>query len=198
MNLHNLLYNNSTKVTPQRGSLLIADPMMEEVYFRRSVVMILDVDEDRGHLGLTLNKTTRLTLKDLMPDWETGKTVPVYCGGPVDLERLFLLHTLGDIIPDAIEIVPGIYVGGDVEKILEYIEMGGEIENRLRFFLGYSGWSNGQLKSEIAGHSWAVRTPTQGENLLEGSENDYRRREVEKLGEAYRSWLVVPQDPSFN
>ena len=45
MNLHNLLYNNSTKVTPQRGSLLIADPMMEEVYFRRSVVMILDVDE---------------------------------------------------------------------------------------------------------------------------------------------------------
>lgn len=198
MNLHNLLYNNSTEIVPQRGSLLIADPMMEEVYFRRSVVMILDVDQDKGHLGLTLNKTTRLTLNDLMPDWKTGKNVPIYCGGPVDLERLFLLHTLGDIVPDAIEIIPGIYVGGDVENILEYIEMGGEIENRLRFFLGYSGWSNGQLESEISRHAWAVRTPSDGERLLEGSENDYWRREVEKLGEQYRSWLVVPQDPSFN
>lgn len=198
MNLHNLLYNNPTKVIPQRGSLLIADPMMNEVYFRRSVVMILDVDADKGHLGLTLNKTTRLTLKDLMPDWETGKNVPIYCGGPVDLERLFLLHTLGEIIPDAIEIIPGIYVGGDVDNILQYIEMGGEIENHLRFFLGYSGWSNGQLESEIARHSWAVGSPSDGDCLLQGSENEYWRREVEKLGEQYRSWLVVPQDPSFN
>lgn len=198
MNIHELLYNNFTKADPKRGSLLIADPMMEELYFRRSVVMVLDVDTNKGFLGLTLNKETRITLHDLMPWWAKGMNIPVYCGGPVDLERLFLLHSLGERIKGATEIIPGIYVGGDVEEILNYIEEGGEIEGKLRFFLGYSGWSEGQLEREIERHSWAVRTPENGSGLLTGSENEYWRREVEKLGESYRSWLLMPLDPSSN
>lgn len=198
MNLRNLLYKNSCESVPRRGSLLISDPMMEEVYFRRSVVMILDADADKGYLGLTLNKATRLTLNDLMPDWEKGRNVPVFCGGPVDLERLFLLHTLGEKISGATEIIPGIYVGGEVEEILEYIENGGETEGCLRFFLGYSGWSHGQLETEIEHHSWAVMNPRNGEDLLSGSENGYWRREVALLGESHRSWLMVPPDPSMN
>ncbi len=198
MNIHELLYKNNKKVDPKRGSLLIADPMMEELYFRRSVVMVLDVDTNKGFLGLTLNKETRITLHDLMPGWTKGKNIPVYCGGPVDLERLFLLHSLGEKIHGATEIIPGIYVGGDVEEILNYIEEGGEIEGKLRFFLGYSGWSEGQLEREIEHHSWAVRNPENGAGLLTGSENEYWRKEVEKLGESYRSWLLMPLDPSSN
>lgn len=198
MNLHNLLYNNPPEGVPRRGSLLIADPLMDNIYFRRSVVMILDVNPGEGHLGLALNKRTRLTLHDLMCGWERGKEIPVYCGGPVDLGRLFLLHTLGDRITNATEIIPGIYVGGDMEEILSYIENGGKTEGHLRFFLGYSGWSEGQLDSEIACHSWALDYPENGTHLLESSENPYWRREVSRLGERFRSWLMIPQDPSYN
>lgn len=198
MNLHNLLYNNLSSAEPERGRLLISDPMMEEAHFRRSVVMILDRDADKGHLGLTLNKSTSITLGDIIPGWQPGEKIPVFCGGPVDLERLFLLHTLGDIIEDATEVSPGIFVGGDVERILQYIEDGGETEGRLRFFLGYSGWSQGQLETEIARHSWAVAEAGDARGLLSGAENSYWRRNVKRLGESYRSWLVVPPDPMDN
>lgn len=198
MNLHDLLYSNLQNPQVGRGSLLISDPMMEEIYFRRSVVMILDAEPGKGHLGLTLNKGTRLTLHDLMPGWGKGREIPVFCGGPVDFERLFLLHSLGDVIDGASEIIPGIYVGGDVEQILTYIDEGGPVEDRLRFFLGYSGWSEGQLETEISRHSWAVRNPDNGAGLLKGEENEYWRRQTELLGESYRSWLIVPSDPSDN
>lgn len=183
---------------PGQGSLLIADPMMREAYFFRAVVMILDVPDGGGQLGLVLNKGTQLTLKDLMPDWESGAHVPVFSGGPVDMERLFLLHTLGEVFPDAMEVCPGIFVGGDVDDIISYIDSGGEVEGKMRFFLGYCGWAPSQLRHELQRHSWAVNNNPGGPELLTGEGIEYWRHEVERLGPGYRSWLMVPPDPSYN
>ena len=133
----------------------------------------------------------------LMPEWEEGERIPIYCGGPVDLERMFLLHTLGSQLGPAIEVAPGIFVGADLDRIMEYIDNGGEVEGKLRFFLGYCGWSPGQLATEIENHTWAVNTRS-GDNLLSGRGLRYWRRQVERLGEDYRSWLLVPSDPSLN
>lgn len=198
MDLNRLLYNHPHDIIPAKGSLLIADPMMEEIHFRRSVVMLLDTDSTGGHLGLALNKATNLTLRDIMPECEAGEDVPVFCGGPVDLDRLFLLHTLGKDLPGAEEVIPGIFVGGSVEDIVDYINSGIDIEGRLRFFLGYSGWRKDQLATELEGNSWAVNRNPEASGLLSGEENDYWRRQVEQLGSAYRSWLMVPPHPSFN
>lgn len=198
MDLKSLLYSQVPGAKPGQGSLLIADPMMREEYFFRSVVMILDVPDGGGQLGLVLNKGTRLTLKDLMPDWESGEHVPVFSGGPVDMERLFLLHTLGDVFPDAMEVCPGIFVGGDVDDIISYIDSGGEVEGKMRFFLGYCGWAPSQLRHEIERHSWAVNNNPGGPELLTGEGMEYWRHEVENLGPDYRSWLMVPPDPSYN
>lgn len=198
MDLKNLLYSHTSGITPGQGSLLIADPMMRGDFFSRAVIMILDLPENGGELGLVLNKGTHLTLKDLIPDWENGANVPVFSGGPVDMERLFLLHTLKDVFPDAMEVCPGIYVGGNVDDIISYIDAGGEVEGKMRFFLGYSGWAPGQLQQEIKRNSWAVNPFPYGDNLLQGEGPEYWRREVEQLGPDYRSWLVVPPDPSYN
>lgn len=198
MNLSNLLYDYNPDVVPERGSLLISEPMMEEAFFCRSVVMILDIDRQRGHLGLVMNKLTHLTLQNLLPEWGNGKTVPVFCGGPVDNQRLFMLHTLGPRFEGASEVIPGIYVGGKIEDIVNYIDEGGDIEGKIRFFLGYSGWSKNQLKGERENHSWAVDLHPDPSGLLEGEGNSYWRREVKRMGENYRSWLMVPQDPSYN
>ena len=198
MDLKDILFLNLPTATPHMGSLLISEPLMTDNFFSRSAILVLDEPEDGGHFGLILNKPTELTLNDLMPDWKEGKKVPIYCGGPVDLQRMFMLHSLKEELGASAEVLPGIYVGGDLDKIIEYINEGGEVDGKLRFFLGYCGWSPGQLKGEIKRKTWAVNALPQCPNLLKGNGIDYWSREVKDLGEEYRGWLVVPPDPSMN
>lgn len=197
MNIKDLLFPGNHNFNPHSGSLLISEPLMDDPYFSRSAILVLDEPKDGGHFGLILNKPTSISLKDLMPEWESGDKIPIYCGGPVDLDRMFLLHTLGEQLGSDIEVVPGIYVGADLDKIIDFIDNGGKAEGNLRFFLGYCGWASGQLDAELKNHSWAVN-PYPSSNLLKGDGDDFWRKEVSALGEDYRSWLVVPTDPSLN
>lgn len=198
MDLKDILFSDLPTGTPHMGSLLLSEPLMEDKYFSRSAILVLDEPEDGGHFGLILNKPTEMTLNDLMPEWEEGKRVPIYCGGPVDLQRMFLLHTLGEKLGSSTEVLPGIYVGADLDKIIEYIEEGGEVDGYIRFFLGYCGWSQGQLAAEIENKTWAVNALPQCSNLLKDEGLKYWSREVKDLGEECRAWLVVPLDPSLN
>ena len=198
MDLKDILFSDLPVSTPHCGSLLVSEPLMDDKYFSRSAILVLDEPEDGGHFGLILNKPTEMTLHDLMPEWEAGSKVPIYCGGPVDLQRMFLLHTLGKELGSEIEVLPGIFVGADLDKIIEYIENGGKVDGKLRFFLGYCGWSPGQLAGEINAKTWAVNALPQCQNLIKGEGVDYWSREVKDLGEDYRGWLVVPTNPSLN
>lgn len=198
MDLKDMIFSDIPTATPHMGSLLISEPLMNDKYFSRSAILVLDEPEEGGHFGLILNKPTEMTLQDLMPNWEAGRRIPIHCGGPVDLQRMFLLHTLGEKLGSSTEILPGIYVGADLDKIIDYIEEGGKVDGNLRFFLGYCGWSPGQLAGEINGKTWAVNALPQCQNLLKGEGMEYWNREVRDLGEDYRGWLMVPLDPSMN
>ena len=199
IDLESLIYKDPTGASPEKGDVLIAAPLLDEPYFKRSVVFLLDApDGDGGHIGLTLNKATPVTLQDLFPQWKAGKNVRVYCGGPVESDRLFMLHTLGDRFDGSQEIAPGLYVGADLDQVMEYINSEEPIEGHIRFFLGYSGWSKDQLATEIINHSWALTKAGEMTEALTGSGNIYWRREVERLGSGYRSWLLIPQNPMDN
>lgn len=198
MNLDSIIHKDPTIINPQKGDLLIAEPLLNEPYFKRSVVLLLDNDENNGHLGLTLNKITPVTLQDLFPDWQAGKNIPVYSGGPVEADRLFMLHSLGDRFKGSLEVAPGIFVGADLDDVIDYINNDNYSEGEIRFFLGYSGWTKDQLTNEILKNTWALNINVTPHDMLTGSEDSYWRREVEKLGEKYRSWLVVPANPSLN
>lgn len=198
MDIKDLLFSKIPSATPHMGSLLISEPLMDDKYFSRSAILVLDEPEEGGHFGLILNKPTEMTLKDLMPDWEAGRRIPIYCGGPVDLQRMFLLHTLGTKLGSDTEVLPGLFVGADLDKIIEYIEEGGEVDGKLRFFLGYCGWSPGQLKGELNAKNWAVNSLPQTPYLLKDEGLAYWNREVRDLGEEYRGWLMVPMDPNMN
>lgn len=178
--------------SPTKGCILLAEPMMTEPVFERSAVLLLDTDREKGDLGLVLNKPTGTTLRDILPEWQGGEDVMLFQGGPVDWRRLFMLHTMGDYFTGSEEIIPGLYVGGDIDEIVAYVSSGLPVEGRLRFFMGYSGWTCDQLQSEILRNSWAVVSPERGDDLLCGEGDQYWRREVEKLGESHRSWLTVP------
>ena len=200
MDLNKYLYNHEFKSDLCCGSLLIAEPLMKGDIFSRAVVMILDVDKNQGHLGLVLNKKLSVSLNQLIPDIGIEREIPVFSGGPVDQSRLFMLHTLGDLFKGSSELIPGIYVGGSIEDVYSYLMEGGEVDGKIRFFLGYSGWTAGQLQGEIARHIWAVRgnAGPDTERLLKGRGNRYWRREVGLLDGDFRSWLNVPQDPSLH
>ena len=198
MDINDLLYPADPSLDVTAGDLILAEPMMEEAYFARSAILLLDSPDSGGHLGLVMNKKTNLTLKDLMPDLEGAEKIEIYCGGPVEMERMFMIHKLPHVFSNSFETKQGLFVGADLDELADYISNGGEIEGKLRLFLGYSGWSKGQLEGEINRNSWAVNRERDSKELLNGDGLEYWQREVRMLGERYRSWLMVPPDPSFN
>lgn len=198
IDIEEMIFKDPEEVTPRKGDLLIAEPLLKEPYFKRSAILILDEGDGDQHLGLTLNVPTPCTLQDLFPDWVQGSKVKVYSGGPVETDRLFMLHTLGDEFEGSTEIAPGLYIGADLDSVIEYVNKEGDVEGKIRFFLGYSGWSKDQLTTEILNHSWAVNKSPDMSEALTGQGDAYWRKEVERLGSKYRSWLLIPQDPEFN
>ena len=200
MDIESLLFSrpDASRTDISKGDVLVAEPLMQEGIFRRSAILILDADVSSGYMGLVLNHKTSLSMQDLIPKWEGGKRVPLFAGGPVDLERLFMLHTLGDVFKGCKEFLPGIFVGANMDDVVEYVDSGGEVEGRMRFFLGYSGWQSNQLESELLGKSWALERHEPASALLQGTGNAYWRRQVARLGDSYRSWLIVPQDAAHN
>lgn len=198
MDIEDILHKNPSDVDPKEGMLLVAAPMMQDPHFRRSAILILDREKDGSHMGLVLNRRTEATLGMLLDDWPGADKIALYNGGPVELDRLFMLHRLGDTIEGSVELFPGIYSGGNADQIRDYIAAGGTVEGKLRFFLGYSGWAAGQLTKELMESTWAVNTTPKVTTLLETEGLAFWQREVRNLGDDYRSWLNIPEHPSLN
>lgn len=95
--------------TPARGSLLVAKPTVQDYMFGRTVIMVVDHDSENGTMGLIVNKLSGLLLHDVLPDAASlGIDIPLYVGGPVHTDMLFILHTLGEqLIPDSLQVARG-------------------------------------------------------------------------------------------
>jgi putative transcriptional regulator len=201
--MEELDYTNLYGITPNRkqaekNRILVANPLLDDVCFSRSVVYLAVVEGEDDIMGFVQNKPYPFTLNSVSETFKDYPDIPVYCGGPVEPDRLFFIHTLGNIIPDSRYIGNGISVGGDLVSLLAYISAGNKIDGYVKFFLGYSGWSAEQLKDELKTESWGVIEP-QGDNILYSKENEKMwRNYVEKLGKGYSSWLRVPPAPEFN
>ncbi|MEE1021867.1 MAG: YqgE/AlgH family protein [Muribaculaceae bacterium] len=200
MDLESLLFGSTAgqRTSMQTGDILVAEPLMTEVFFKMSAILVLASDQQKGTFGLVMNHELNVSLRDLIPEWANGDRVKLHSGGPVDLERLFMLHTLGDYFKGSQPIAPGLYIGANIDDVIEYVDAGGPVEGKLRFFLGYSGWDANQLESEILRHSWGVGRMKSPADLLEGTGDAYWRRQVEHLGENFRNWLMVPPDIAMN
>lgn len=136
------------------GSLLLADPFMMDVYFRRAVILICDVHTE-GTLGFILNKPLDVKINDIVSDFPEFDNV-VYYGGPVQTDTIHFLHNLGDLIDNSVYISNGVYWGGDFEKLKVLIKKDLVKVDEIKFFVGYSGWSKGQLAEELETGSWVT------------------------------------------
>ena len=195
-------YKNLFKIThndilPMQGSILISEPFLQDVYFQRSVVLLVEHSEDSS-TGLILNKKTDLMVNSFFEEFADLPPMPVFIGGPVSPNRLFFIHSLGDIIiPDAVKVSEGLYFDGDFEALKHYILSGHPIEGKVKFFLGYSGWSKGQLMHEIKRNSWVVNDSNR-EDVMNAAGENFWKYAVELLGSEYKSWTKFPKDPYLN
>ncbi len=128
---------------------------MEDPTFKKAVILICDHQHD-GSFGFIINKKLDLKLNDLLADFPEID-LPVYYGGPVDNETtLHFLHTKGDLIEDSVEIINGVYWGGNFEQLRFLVDTKLIGPDDIRFYLGYSGWDPGQIKDELKVKSWIV------------------------------------------
>jgi putative transcriptional regulator len=173
------------------GSLLLAHPAMRDPNFHRSVVL-LSTHGDDGAMGVVLNRPMGKRLGDLNPQFAASSlaAVPLYQGGPVQTEQLILAAWQ----PDPLATGYRLYFGIDVEKAESLQHEEGV---RLRAFLGYSGWSKGQLENELRHNTWVI-TPV-GPDLLEGGDGQGLWRTI--LGGLSPEWRLMagePEDPGKN
>ena len=96
-----------------------------------------------------------------------------------------------------LEVMPGVYYSGDPEHLQELVA---ETETPVRFFVGYAGWSAGQLEHELHDGSWLV-TPASYEQIFNMDEQSWERLTKEIMSSGLLSALGikhVPKDPSLN
>lgn len=182
---------------PEQGSLLVAEPFSPDDYFQRSVVLLVEHTKE-GAMGFILNKKTDLITNTFFPELEEAPALPIYFGGPVCPDRLFFIHSLGDVlVPGAEHITGNLYFDGDFQALKRYILGGNPVEGYVKFFLGYSGWAEGQLRSEIDQVSWVV-SHQPDRDLLLAEDESYWKKAVRMLGNAYRPWAQFPKYPYLN
>jgi putative transcriptional regulator len=177
------------------GSLLISVPMMEDPNFRRSVVLICEHNE-KGSFGLTLNRPIDASLADVL-DGVYAFDPTLHLGGPVQRDTLHFVHCAGDRIPDGIDLPGGITWGGNFDAVQELAQSGELSNDDIRFFLGYSGWSPGQLENEIGEDAWIV-APSGGRVLFEEAADELWRAVLRRLGGEYALLSTFPDDPRMN
>jgi len=182
-------------IQPGPGILLIADPFLKDPNFLRTVVILCE-HQAEGSFGFVLNKQIEQTLGELITDLE-GYQLPVYYGGPVQMNTIHFLHQCPDLIPDAQKISNEIYWGGNFETVTALIKSKSIDLKKIKFFVGYSGWGDGQLDNELKEKSWLTVSATR--NLVfDTQHDDVWKGSLQHLGGDYEMMINFPIDPQLN
>lgn len=174
-----------------QGQLLLADPSLREGTFHRSVILLAEHKSDEGAYGLILNHPTGKTVGDFLTgsDFASLRQLAVHEGGPVARDQLtfssfWWCKKLG--LRWALRI--------SAEDAVIHARRPGRI---VRAFVGYSGWTAGQLENELRRSSWIAARPQP--DLL-GHDHDIGlwAALLSRLSPLHRILAAAPDDPSLN
>jgi putative transcriptional regulator len=180
---------------PEKGKVLISEPFLPDTFFNRSIVYLTD-HTIQGSVGFILNKKLELKVSAAIEGFE-GWNENLNMGGPVAPDTLHYLHNMGDLIPKSVLVEGNIFWGGNIDSIRELIKAGKIRKSNIRFFLGYSGWSAGQLERELNENSWVIAR-VKSEIVMNNSGGDTWKRVLRSLKNKYRMWADFPESPDMN
>ena len=157
--------------------------------------MLLCEHSPEGSFGLILNRPLTLELNELLADVASTETVSL--GGPVQQNTLHFLHRYGERVAEAIPVFDGVHWGGDFEAVKELLDAAAVTPRELRFFLGYAGWSPGQLDEEIEQDGWFLTRADEALIFAEPPEQLWRTV-LRRMGGDFALLANFPEDPRMN
>lgn len=164
--------------------MLIAMPAMADPNFSRSVTLLCQHNEE-GAIGITINRQSGFTLGELLLqlnmncESEEISSMMVLEGGPVSPDRGFVLHTPVEGFDSSLKINDDIMVTTS-RDVLSAIAAGVGPQQFL-VALGYAGWGDGQLESEMRQNAW-LSVPADKDVLFESDLPNRWEKAVGKLG----------------
>lgn len=188
-------FKYKNKVKPEKGKLLISEPFLPDPNFERTIILLCE-NNSEGSFGFVLNKPSLANVSDVMDDIKDYDT-PAMVGGPVQQDTLHYLHRYPGI-DDAVEILDGVYWGGNFERVLFLLDSKQLPHKDIRFFLGYSGWSAGQLEEELDNDSWIVSDQASEELIFDTEPDAMWKKTLKIMGGRFSVYSNYPKDPRLN
>lgn len=177
-----------------KGQLLIAGPALWDTNFRRSVVLIADHDQE-GALGVILNRPAGTTIGESVPELSSlvGPEAELYVGGPVQPDSAVILGEFADPAR------AGLLAFGSVGFLVGDVSVEDAVGLvRARVFVGYAGWSPGQLEAEMAEPQSWIPEPAQPDDVFLPDPEGLWNRVVARKGKEFAFLRTMPFDPSLN
>lgn len=177
-----------------KGKLLVAMPKLNDPNFRQTVILLCEYSPD-GALGVVLNRPTELAVSTLIDGFQgVSGGERVYAGGPVAKNGMLILCR-SDLYCDGHSVFDGVFVPKDLEKIKAPGALGdyGEI----RCYLGYAGWTAGQLETEMEEGAWEV-LPSDSTLIFDADPSILWSQMMRRLGNKWAFYATMPLDPSMN
>jgi putative transcriptional regulator len=195
----------------EKGALLIAGPGMYDPNFRQSVILLCE-HNDRGSMGLVINRPTELVLTEAVHQLaEAARDDVIYSGGPVQPDHLLILIRSGWEPPSSHHVFSDVYLGTDLPTLKSLVS---EAESSdaasdnesvsspvadtvFRGYAGYAGWSAGQLDGELTSQSWIV-VPADSKWIFDADPTVVWPELMRSLGPRHAVYATMPRDPNLN
>ncbi len=181
---------------PKANNILISAPFLKDPNFERSVIYLSEHSES-GSMGFILNHPFGVKLNTVIPDLYSCE-MEVFYGGPVAIDTLHFLHNCFDRLKSGEKIGEGIYWGGDFDTLKLLLNNNLIQEHEIKFFLGYAGWSENQLQTEIEDNTWIVSDKVYKDWIYSKNPEYLWRDMLIELGPKYAHVGQFPKDPNLN
>lgn len=181
-----------TSLPSFEGTLLLASPALNDPNFARTVLLLVAHDRDEGAMGYILNRPLGKTVHEVLhenDEEDVGPlgTVPIYIGGPLGMSKLSFASIQWQPKKKQFKMQTQL----STEQALSHFWKGYEI----RAYIGYSGWSEGQLESELEMQTWIQIPPVKA--ALSTDESLWSKI-LSEMGPYYRLVSMMPRDLSLN
>jgi putative transcriptional regulator len=182
---------DETKPASLGGSLLLASPALRDPNFFHTVLLLAAHSTEDGAFGYIMNRPLDKRVSDLIDEDGLGDlgSVPVYLGGPVGTNKLSFAALDWNTKKRALKVQTHL----STEQAIKELAKG----RLVRGFVGYSGWSEGQLENELEQKSW-ITCPARPSVLKNQSPDDLWTAILDDLGPYYKLLARMPSDPSVN
>lgn len=187
--------DSNENIKLKQGDILLAEPFMADSNFIQATILLTDYHET-GSIGFILNKPINMKVNDLLASFPKIDS-DVFFGGPVATDTIHYLHNVGELLEGSKLVANGVYWGGDFDKLKFLIKSELIQPHQIRFYVGYAGWTPGQLEEELKTGSWVISAGDPNYVFKAPSHGLWKQVMMDK-GEVYAILSEMPENMNYN